>query len=161
MPELFDSFGGHKLAGGFTLPKKNLDEFLARVHEAAGTAIDPADFTDQLNIDCEIMPEELSMQMRQEIDKLEPFGLGNPEPVLLIKNTRILGVRTVGANGEHLQFPVQCGEQKLSAIAFRLGAHHQKIDPQKPYDIVFNMQINEWNGSRRLQLRVVDLRESA
>jgi single-stranded-DNA-specific exonuclease len=69
-------------------------------------------------------------------------------------------VKPVGKKGEHLQFPIQYGDQKLQAIAFRFGEHIDKINPDSEYDVVFNLEINEWKGYKKLQLKVVDLKQS-
>lgn len=158
--DLFTAFGGHKLAGGFTLPKKNFNEFLKRVKKASVNCINPDEFHDNLAIDCEVKPHELTYETSKSITELEPFGSGNPEPTLIIKNTKILSVKPVGSRGEHLQFPIQYGDQKIQAIAFRFGEHIDKINPESEYDIAFNLEINEWKGYKKLQLRVVDLKQS-
>jgi single-stranded-DNA-specific exonuclease len=157
--DLFTAFGGHKLAGGFSLPKKNYEEFVKRVTESA-KLIDVSGFNDILEIDCEITPHEMTFETSDRIMKLEPFGNGNPEPTLVMKNAKILNIKSVGKSGEHLQFPVQCGDKKFLAIAFRFSGHLDKIDPEAEYDIAFNLETNEWNGYKKLQLRVVDLKQS-
>jgi len=158
--DLFSAFGGHKLAGGFTLPKENFDEFLKRIEKASKDCINPDEFHDTLEIDCEIEPHELTYDTSNHIMKLEPFGNGNPEPTFVIKNTKILSIKSVGKKGEHLQFPVQHGDKKIQAIAFRFGEHLDKINSESEYDIAFNLEINEWNGWKKLQMRVVDLKQS-
>lgn len=158
--ELFTAFGGHAMAGGFTLPKANLDEFMKRVEAVANAKIKPADFVSVLPIDCEIKPEELTFETVHKMHALEPFGASNPEPTLLLKNIDIMNIRTVGSAQEHLQFPIRHGDKTVGAIAFRFGKHLDKIDPKKPHDLVCNLEINEWNGWKKLQLRVVDLKPS-
>jgi single-stranded-DNA-specific exonuclease len=156
--DLFTAFGGHAMAGGFTMPKENLDEFLKRVKKAGEERINPEDFVSTLNIDCAVEPNELSFETCHKISKLEPFGADNPEPTLLLRNVTIKGIRPVGKQEDHLQFPIQHGDKMVGAIAFRFGKHIDKIDPAIPHDIVCNMEINEWNGYKKLQLRVVDLK---
>lgn len=158
--DLFSAFGGHKMAGGFTLPKENYGEFINRISEAGKNAFDPNDFQGKLEIDCVLAPHEFTYETSSHINKMEPFGNGNPEPTLVIKNTKILDIKPVGKTGEHLQFPVKYGDQKIHAIAFRFGEHLAKIDQEKEYDIAFNLEVNEWRGYKKLQMRVVDLRES-
>ncbi|MFH0820289.1 MAG: single-stranded-DNA-specific exonuclease RecJ [Candidatus Peregrinibacteria bacterium] len=158
--ELCTSLGGHKMAGGLTLPKKQLEPFVDQLRKAAKKHIKTETLTDVLPIDCELEPHELTLETCAALRKLEPFGTGNPEPTLILRNTRILSVRPVGKTGEHLQFPVECGGKKHAAIAFRMGEHADKIDPKKTYDIAFTMEVNEWNGNRKLQLKVVDLKPS-
>jgi single-stranded-DNA-specific exonuclease len=157
--DLFNAFGGHVMAGGFTMPKKNLKEFMKQVEEAGKSKINPDEFVSTLNIDCEVKPEELNFETCYKLSRLEPFGAENPEPKLLIKNAKILNIRPVG-KGEHLHLPMRCGDKTVGAIAFRFGKHLDKIDQKKPHDIVFNLEINEWNGNKRLQMRVVDLKPS-
>lgn len=155
---LFASFGGHMMAGGFTLPKQNLQAFLDRVEEVGNTHINPDDFLGTLSVDCAITPDELTLETCKKIDLLEPFGSNNPEPLLVLKNVTILDIKSVGKEGDHLQFPVRCGNKTVTAIAFRFGKYLDKIDPSLPHDIVCNVQINEWNGKQKLQLKVVDLK---
>lgn len=158
--ELFTAFGGHAMAGGFTLPKENLEAFLSAVEQIGKEHIDPQNFIGTLTIDCEITPEEMSFATCSKLDHLEPFGADNPTPNLLIKGTKILNVRPVGQTADHLHLPIQYGQKTFGAIAFRFGQHLDKIDPAVPHDIVFNLEVNEWNGQRKLQLRVVDMRPS-
>jgi len=158
--DLFTAFGGHKLAGGFTLPKKNLEKFLKRVEKAAKEKINPEEFCPSLPIDCEIAPHELTFETTKQIAKLEPFGHGNPEPTLMISGVTIQTIRPVGQTGEHLQFPVRYGDQTITAIAFRFGQHLGKINAEDKYDIAFNLEINEWKGYKKLQMKVVDMKLS-
>ena len=159
-PNSFKSFGGHKLAGGFSMEKDKFDQFSKDLESISSVKISPDDFSETLNIDCEINPGEFQFSTKHQIDKLEPFGNGNPEPTLIIKNINIDKIRSVGKQGEHLQFPVEYGDKKFGAIAFRFGHHLDKINPENRYDIAFNLEINEWNGYKKLQMRVVDMRES-
>ncbi len=156
--DLFSAFGGHAMAGGFSLPKKNLTEFLSKVKTLGEEKIRPDEFVSTLKIDCEINPDELSYETCHKMSRLEPFGSDNPEPTLLLRNVRIQEIRPVGKNEDHLQFPIKLENKIISAIAFRFGKHLDKIDPTKPHDIVCSMEINEWNGRKKLQLRVVDLK---
>lgn len=157
--DLFTAFGGHAMAGGFTMPKANRDEFLKRIRAVGQDQINPDEFVNTLHIDCEVKADELSFETCHKLTQLEPFGAENPEPTLLIKNARILNIRPVG-KGEHLHLPIQYGDKTVGAIAFRFGKHLDKIDPEKPHDIVFNLEINEWNGHQKLQMKVVDLKPS-
>ncbi len=160
MRDLFTAFGGHVMAGGFTLPKDNLLDFLEKVKAAGEKAIDPEDFKATLHLDCEINPSEVSMETVESLKPLGPFGQDNPEPAVVIKNTKILDIRPVGKTGEHLQFPVLAGDETFKAIAFRFGQHLGKIDPTLSYDIACTLEINEWNGNKNVQLKVLDLKPS-
>lgn len=158
--ELFTSCGGHMLAGGFVLPKENKAKLFKVIEEKAGEYIDLNTFHGTLELECEVDGEELSFAVSENIRKFEPFGNGNPEPTLLIRNVQINDIKTVGKQGEHLQFPVKLGDKKFQAIAFRFGEHLDKIKSENTYDIAFNLEVNEWAGRKKLQLRVVDLKEN-
>lgn len=158
--ELCTALGGHKMAGGFTLPKANLPAFLKKIEEAGRGLVGSEHCEGRLEIDCEAEPADLTLKNCETLKRLEPFGNSNPEPTLVIRNTRLLGVRPVGKGGEHLQFPVEYQGKIHSAIAFRMGKHAAKLREDRRYDIVFTMEINEWNGRRQLQLKVVDMQEA-
>jgi single-stranded-DNA-specific exonuclease len=157
---LFTNVGGHMLAGGFTLPKRNREALETIIREKAGQYINTDDFHGLLELECEVGADDLSFDMSDKITKFEPFGNGNPEPTLMIRGAKILSVKQVGKQGEHLQFPVQLGDKKFQAIAFRFGEHLDKINPENNYDIAFNLEINEWQGYKKLQMKVVDLKEN-
>ncbi|MBU0706550.1 single-stranded-DNA-specific exonuclease RecJ [Patescibacteria group bacterium] len=159
--ELFTSCGGHMLAGGFTMPRENKDKLIDVIGKKAVNYIDPENFHSILELECEVSLSDLSFAISENIRKFEPFGNGNAEPTLVLKNAQILTIKQVGKSGEHLQFPVQVGNQRFQAIAFRFGEHLDKIKPENNYDIAFNLEVNEWQGYKKLQLRVVDLKESS
>ena len=158
--ELFTNVGGHMLAGGFSLPKKNREELERRIEEAASKYIDIAHFHGNLELEGEIKAEELNFSTNHKLNKFEPFGNGNPAPTFVLRNTQIPTVDAMGKNGEHLRFAVKLENQKFNAIAFRFAEHLDKIRPDKNYDIAFTLEVNEWRGTKKLQLRVVDLKEN-
>lgn len=157
---LFTSVGGHMLAGGFALPRQNKEKLMQIIEEKAPEYIDLDNFHGTLELECTVDSSDLNFDVLEKINKFEPFGIGNPQPNLLVKNVKINRVKSVGKTGEHLQFPVQVGDQKFQAIAFRFGKHLDKIKPENNYDIAFNLEINEWNGRRQLQLRVIDIKST-
>lgn len=158
--ELFINVGGHMLAGGFTLPTSNREELEKRIRDNAPKYIDLNHFHGQLEVECEIHPHEINIETQVKLSKFEPFGMGNPQPTLMIRSVQIDEVTPLGKTQEHLKFPVQLGPQTFEAIAFRFGEHLAKITPEKNYDIAFNLEINEWRGRRKVQLRVVDMKEA-
>ena len=113
-----------------------------------------------MELEGEVDPNELSFAVSEKIRKFEPFGNGNPEPTLLVRKVRIANIKSVGKQGEHLQFPVRLGDQNFQAIAFRFGEHLDKIDTENTYDVAFNLEVNEWAGRKKLQLRIVDVKEN-
>lgn len=158
--ELFITMGGHAEAGGFTLPISNLIEFKTRVREFAPKYIDPETFLSALTIDCTLDPKHLNLPTKRQLDQLEPFGQGNPEPVFLVGRAKIVETRLVGQAQNHLQLHLDAQGQVIKGIAFNFGEHAPKIRPQAEYDVVCTLDVNEWNGKKSLQLKVVDMRTS-
>ena len=98
----------------------------------------------------------MSWELRQELDRLEPCGYANPQPLFLSRNVRIHNQRIVGADGKHLKLALSDGRATWDAIAFRQGEQADKLSDR--VDIVYHLEINEWRGQRRLQLNVQDIR---
>ncbi len=157
---LFTNMGGHMLAGGFSLPKKNIEKLQVIIEKKAPQYINLDNFHGQLEVECIVNPHELNFKMHERLSKFEPFGMGNPQPTLVLKNANVTDVQLLGKEGKHLRLPLQAGQKDFQAIAFRFGEHVDKIHPEKSYDIAFNLDINEWRGRRNLQLKVVDIREA-
>ena len=110
----------------------------------------------KLELDFEISENILTDQFLDELGGLAPFGAGNPEPKLFWKNAPIDDIRAIGAEGAHLKMKI--GERKLTSIAFRFGEFAPILAKQKTADLVFNFGENIWNGSRELQLKILDAR---
>lgn len=156
--ELFITMGGHAEAGGFTLPLKHLNELKKRVIESSPHYIDPKAFLSTLSIDCTITSQYLNLPTKRQLDQLEPFGYGNPEPVFLLKGAKIVDSRLVGQKQNHLQLDLDAQGQPVKAIAFNFGEHVPKIRPGQSYDVVFRLDVNEWRGKKSLQLKIIDMK---
>ena len=113
-----------------------------------------------LDIDAEVSLSELSYQLLRELDQLNPFGLGNPEPLFSSIGVRVLQKRIVGNN--HLKLVMrQNGSVPIECIGFRMGEWFDKLgEGWVLLDMVFTPEINRWNGYDRIQLRMRDLRIS-
>jgi len=99
---------------------------------------------------------EMSWSLWEALQRLQPFGEGNPEPLFLSRRVQVLRTRTVGVDGAHLKLVLSDGRIVWDAIAFWQG---DRFDPLTNYvDIVYSLQLNDWNGQQRLQLNVRDLR---
>ncbi|MBI5412701.1 single-stranded-DNA-specific exonuclease RecJ [Candidatus Peregrinibacteria bacterium] len=159
--ELFSSFGGHKMAGGFALPKKHWGLFQNKVARAAPEYIDPAKLTEELRIDCALDSQELHFDTLKTIKAAAPYGMQNPEPLFALKNATIMNTRIVGSAANHLQLKVASNGKTFPAIAFRFGKHFEAMNRMEQADVAFHLDLNEWNGVRNLQLKVVDVRASA
>ncbi len=103
--ELFTRFGGHKLAAGLSLPEENVDVFRKRINELSG--LTEEDLLEKVSIDMQLPIAYLSQKLVEELELLEPFGKGNPRPLFVEKNLRVISPRIVGKNQNVLKFQVE------------------------------------------------------
>ena len=160
LSDLLESFGGHELAAGFTISRENVPAFrravtaLAEEFQASGQA-DTA-----LQVDCAVDPALLTQEHIQELAQLEPCGTGCPIPVLCVEDATVVQLSEVGG-GKHLRLSLRCRNgQSLAAIFFSQTALRAGVSQGDTVDVAFTPQINEFRGSRTVQLNVVDLRLS-
>lgn len=153
--DLFDQFGGHKLAAGFTLPNSNLQAFQESITELAGKEIDPNDTYPTLQIDAVVELPDLNRGLFKEISKLEPTGEKNPPPIFCVKGIDIKKASTVGSNRDHLKLTLTDGTYLVNAIGFNFG----ELLPELPkkVDTVFYFTENQYRGKKEFQLQILDL----
>ena len=159
--DLFERYGGHSAAAGFTIATDRLPELEARLLEYAATHMPDEMLTPALEIDADVPLGTLSWALLEQIAVLEPFGQSNPQPVLLSRRVRVISSRAIGAEGQHLKLRLDDGADGPSydAIAFRLGQLAPHFAKPRVIDIAYTLEANEWNGSRNLQLNIKDLRQ--
>jgi len=171
--DILIEFGGHSQAAGLKIENKNFEKFRKKMNLLADKTLKKEDLVPIINIDCKIEHNQIDWQLNDEIDKFNPFGFGNRKPVFLAEKLEVHEIRTVGANDAHLKvcFKAIVKESAkvkyFSAIGFRLGKMAEEMPDKKPglrwgdfVDVVFQLEINEWNGNRELQMNVLDLKLS-
>lgn len=158
--DLLEAFGGHPCAAGLTIRESRLERFRERFAEVAarwegGTTKQPL-----LHLDAEVHLTDVNDRLVQELALLHPFGAGNPEPTLAVRNLAILGSRVVGER--HLKLTVRHGNSKpFDSIGFRMGSLAEcGLSGAQAVDLAFVPERNSWNGLDRIQLRIRDLRAS-
>lgn len=156
--DLLVRHGGHAQAAGFTVNLENLDALQERLTLIADKALAGQDLRPSLDVDAEVPMDALTTELALELERLEPTGKKNPQPLLATFNIPILDVRRVGKEGAHLKMVLGEGSFRLDAIAFRKG--DLADDLPRRVDVVYHFEINEWNGRQRCQLNVRDIRPS-
>jgi single-stranded-DNA-specific exonuclease len=151
-------FGGHRAAAGLRMSHKNVEAFRAALVDRVAQDPSYGEQTEStLIFDDDLSPEDIDYPFHRELSKLEPYGLGNPEPLFRMKNVRVRDARIVG--GDHLKFRIMEGRWGgLSAIAFKRGDMHESMVPGRSLDLACHLDLNEWAGLEKLELRVRDLR---
>lgn len=149
--------GGHAQAAGFTVANQNIPALKEKLLELAQASLGEQELLPTLEIDADVNVNQLSEDLLRELEQLEPTGHMNPAPVLMSHSVYVKESRTVGADGKHLKLKLACaGKRDLDAIGFNLGAWARRLP--SIIDIAYQLEMNEWNGSRSLQLNVQDIR---
>ncbi|MDP3880221.1 MAG: single-stranded-DNA-specific exonuclease RecJ [Dehalococcoidales bacterium] len=151
---LFTHFGGHSQAAGFTLPTKDLPRLQQALLEIATTELDGVDLRSTLDIDAEVGLSNLGGDTFPTIQKLAPFGYGNPLPTFLTRGVEIVDCRPMGNNGGHLKLKLKQTNTVWDGVGFRLGNYLTEVS--SPLDIVYNLELDQWGGQRRLRLNILD-----
>ena len=159
--DLLVTFGGHKEAAGLTLQKKNFKAFKKEMEKTAKKLLKNKDLRPSLEIDCELVSNEVTEGLINEIHKLKPFGISNKRPVFVIKNAKATFIETVGRNKDHLKFEAKIEDKSIPVIAFRMGPHLSTMRQHRSLDLACHLDINEWNGNRKIQLELVDFKRGA
>ena len=156
---LLESYGGHELAAGFTITRANIPEFRRQICALAAKF-----YTDDvprtvLDVDCAVSPELLTLHNVDSLQMLEPCGNGCPKPVLMMKNLTIDRISMVGG-GRHMRLRLCSGHTYLNAIYFSANPQTVSIQPGDLVDVAFTPQVNEFRGTRTVQMNVIDIRPS-
>ncbi len=155
--DLLVRYGGHAAAAGFTVKNENLPAFRQRLQQIAASQLDPASLRPSVSIDAEINLRGVTDTLVSDIVALQPFGYGNPTPCFVSRNLTVKQTRTVGQDGKHLRLTLHDGKQPWNGIAFGQGKWAGQLAAGQPVDAVFNLEFNQWNGRRELQLNIKDL----
>ena len=117
------------------------------------------DFTPQLNLDAQVELKEVNFNLLRELEALEPFGYGNPDPVFGAKSLEVVNSRIVGNN--HLKLKLRSNNCALDAIGWGMGGQLEMVEDSGQVDAAFAASINEYNGSRMVQLKLKAIRPTA
>ncbi len=148
-------FGGHKHAAGLSISEETLETFVARFDEVAAGLLTAEDLVPLLLIDGEIEATEITSAMVEELEAMKPFGMGNPEPVFLLRDAEVCDCRTLKET--HLKMRLNAGGRVFDAIGFSMAGRAELGDR---LDVVFSPAMNVWNGRSSLQLTIKDLRKA-
>jgi single-stranded-DNA-specific exonuclease len=152
--DLLSNFGGHIKAAGFTVPTANLTQLQKRLLDLAQTQLAGLDLRPHIDIDAEVPLSVFAGETFKQIQRLAPFGSGNPLPTFVSRHVEIVDQRPIGSQGEHLGLKLKQGGAVWDAIGFRLGSRAQEMTAY--LDIAYNLDIDRWNGGEKLRLKLLD-----
>ena len=157
--DLLEKFGGHELAAGLSIKRKNIDAFRARMEEYARNCFDGACPEHVLEIDYELMAGDININLAQELSYLEPYGVANPTPVFALRNAIISDITPVGMN-RHLKISLVKDNCVFVAMLFSTTPQEFGLSEGDEVDFAFNLDINEFNGVSNVQISIKDIRPS-
>ncbi|MGE5591312.1 MAG: single-stranded-DNA-specific exonuclease RecJ [Bacillota bacterium] len=157
--DLLTRFGGHGQAAGLALSADRLPDLKRRLEEMARQELTEDDLLPVLRLDGEVAPQDVTEDLARQLALLAPFGLGNPQPLLALRDVKVAEARRVGRDGSHLKLRFLAGRRPLDGIAFGLAepAEAGGVAVGHPVDLAALPELNEWNGRVRVQLMVRDL----
>lgn len=150
-------FGGHKQAVGFRLNKEDMPEFLKHLSAYAKKELTNIDLTPQLDIDLAVAWNQINWQLLDQIKLLEPLGQNNPVPLFAVNEVRVNEMTLVGSQGQHRRLVLSKEGEDKKFILFNL-ADDKQIKINDIINVVFEVGVNEWNGHRELQLKIIDFK---
>ncbi len=158
--DLLVRFGGHELAAGLTVRRGDIPAFRARINAYAADCLTAEMTAVRYEADCEVAADELTMAEAEELERLEPFGVGNQTPLLVLRDAVVQRIIPLGA-GKHTKLMVFKDGQLWQAVWFGMTPGRLPIVNGDTVDMLFQLNINDYQGVRSLQLIVQDLRPSA
>ena len=150
--------GGHPMAAGFSIKTALIENFSKRIDELAGPLLTGEILARKLRIDLEIDFSQINQELVEKIKDFEPTGLGNPTATFATKGVLVKNARLVGSDGKHLKLKLSQNSISFDAIAFGAGPTHQKLSPDSKIDIAYNVEEDTWNGNKKLQLKIKDIK---
>ena len=152
-------YGGHFAAAGLTLEIDKIDAFRNKFEEIVSATIHPELLIPEIVIDSEISFRDIQWPFYNILQQMEPFGPENLRPVFVAKKVWNTGYSKI-VKEEHIKFSLKQNNTVFTGIGFKMADKFHLLQMNKPVDIVFKIDENEWNGNKTLQLRLIDLRLS-
>jgi len=158
--DLLLRYGGHHAAAGVTVARENVDAFAARFNEVARSLLTPEDLVPEVRVDLEVSMDGMDEKLESLFRHFEPFGIGNPTPVLLARNVTIAKpARAIGRDG--LKLVLDTGTGSIEAIGWGFAHRIAEFQPGGCVDLAFRLEKDEYRGESRLQARIADIRPCA
>ena len=157
--ELLEKFGGHKYAAGLTIRESNIPLLRDKLSDIVAERVKKEDFIPRLVMDAEIDIEDINFPLLKEMALLPPYGVSNPEPVIVSRGLRVSDPRLVGK--DHLKVKIRSGTALFDGIGFSMAsAYNNIVKTDSGIDVAYTPEINFWKGTYGIQLKLKDMRVS-
>lgn len=149
-------FGGHEMAAGLSLNEASLEGFVADLTAYGRTHLTRDLLTPKLQIDLELSPDEITLELCDDLERMEPFGAGNPAPVFCVRG-ELQYAQTLGQEDKHLKISLQKGHAVIQGIGFSKGYLMDYLTEGEEILVACELSKNCWNNRVSVQMRIVDL----
>ena len=156
---LLERFGGHELAAGLTIREENIPAFKQEMAAWAKEHVNPADLVPVLHIDCPIIPELITTETILGLDVLEPFGMGNPQPVFSMNDLLVEEITPISSD-RHVRLTLSKNGTLYTAMLFGIGQGGCGFAQGNYVDAAFCLEVNEYRGRKNVQLVIRDIKLS-
>ncbi|MGH2443746.1 MAG: single-stranded-DNA-specific exonuclease RecJ [Chloroflexota bacterium] len=157
---LFLNYGGHAAAAGFRIESGRLDEVVRVLETQARGAVRIEEVGAEMRVDAEVSLSSLSLNAAQLVQSLAPFGMGFPEPLFLARGVTVRSVTSI-KDGKHARICIGQQRSRMDGMCFNINPEMLELAPGDVLDVVFHLQIDEWNGRLKPEIAVCDWRRSA
>jgi single-stranded-DNA-specific exonuclease len=158
--EFLEKFGGHPAACGFSLSLDNFEKFSQKVKKIAKQELGEIDLSPKLIIDAELDLAQADEELAEVVSRFAPFGEGNPQPQFLVRQVQVREIRQMGKDNKHLKLRLSSTDTWRTAVGFYQADKWNDLKIGETIDIVFHLIVNEFNGRREPQLKIVDIKEA-
>jgi len=157
--EILEGYGGHKFAAGLTILPERINEFRDRINSLARATLAAEDLAPRMDIDCELALKDLNLRLIEDIEKLEPYGEGNPPPLFCAQGVTVKGKPMVCAR-DTIKLWLTDGKVNVSAVGFGMAKFKEFLSPGAKIDVAYELIIDDWNKAPTVQLKLKDIREA-
>ncbi len=156
--DLLIQYGGHKAAAGASLEIEKIPLIKERLNQYADKNLTEEMKLPKIEIDSEINLSDLSLQNAEIVEKISPFGMANPQPVFIVKRAELDGIKMLGKEEKHAKLFFKSGRGgSIPALMFFHNGEVDKLETGKNYDLIGELSVNEWNGAREAQFKIIDI----
>ncbi|MCK5347713.1 MAG: single-stranded-DNA-specific exonuclease RecJ, partial [Candidatus Heimdallarchaeota archaeon] len=155
--DILESFGGHKLAAGLTIREEKIKEFTKLINNFAHDILEAESLYPSIDIDAEVSLFDLSLDLVDELDKLEPYGEGNRAPIFCTRNLTLKS-KPAALKRETLKFWVSDGQISVSAVGFGKAKYCEYLRFGQKVDLAYELCIDDWNKAPAIQLKLKDIK---
>lgn len=157
--DLLNKFGGHEQAAGLGLDSDKVEQLSIEVNKFAQYELSEEDLIENIKVEFELEEHAINLELVEELHKLEPFGLSNPNPRFIVRDAILKNIMAIGKNKQHLKFTIE-KEKSYDCIGFNMAYLKGGFNPGDKVDVLFQLDENNFMGNRSVQFLLKDMRLS-